>query len=89
MAQIDIDIIDVLDECCSREIDDTIEWLDNNHHKKMVEYMKDTDNCITLPEEHSIQDEIWNEEILKLLKNRMALTYEDEQTILKIAKKFI
>ena len=89
MAQVNIEITDILDDCSKYDAEAMLEWLDDNYHQMLTEYMVDTDNSITLPTEHSIQDEVWNEEILKLLKNRMGLTYEEEQTILKISKKFI
>jgi len=89
MAQVNIEITDILDDCDKYDAEQMLEWLDEHYNKMLVEYMADTNNSITLPTEHSIQDEVWNEEILKLLKNRMGLTYEEEQTILKIAKKFI
>jgi len=89
MVQVNIEITDILDDCDKYDAERMLEWLDDNYHHMLEEYMVDTNNSIVLPTEHSIQDEVWNEEILKLLKNRMGLTYEEEQIILKIAKKFI
>jgi len=88
MAQIDVDVVDLLDDCDKWEIESVIEWLDNNNKldKSLIDY---DDEYIRIPETQTIQDELWNESILKLLKNRMGLSLEDERTILEISKKFI
>lgn len=89
MAQIEIDIDDFLNNLDNYEIEEVIEWLDERN--ELDQFRDDIDEAkyLKLPETGTIQDEVWNEGITKLLNNRMGLSIEDEQTILKITSKFI
>lgn len=79
-VDIDIEVNDFLEECTSHEIEEVIEWLKENG---------DIKNDIFIQKGSNFQDDIFNENLNKLIGNRWKLSSEDEETILRISEKLI
>lgn len=79
-VDIDIDVDEFLEECVAHEIEEVIEWLGENGHIK---------NDVIIQENSNFQDDIFNENLNKLIGNRWKLSSEDEETILRISEKLI
>jgi transcription initiation factor IIE alpha subunit len=73
-SYIDVDPSEFISACSKREI------------KKLIEILTD-DGRIT-SENQNLFDKNWEEALYKLNGNRLRLTIEEEETILKISKKF-
>ena len=77
---IDIDPSEYIDSCSKSEIDDLIDFL--------VEDGYITRNSKKSPENKSLMDLEWDEVIEKLSENRLRLTREEEEMIVKISGRF-
>lgn len=92
-AEIDIDPSEFVSDCSSREIDELIEALHEDGHLK--EYFKehkiaDPNYSIVLEQSKgNLMDLEWSEVIVKLSRNRLLMTTEEEQTIKKIASRLL
>lgn len=78
-VDIDIDVDEFLEECTSFEIQEVIKWLKENGN---------IENDLIIQENSNFEDDIFNENLNKLIGNRWKLSSEDEHTILEIAKKY-
>jgi hypothetical protein len=78
-AEFDIDPCDFLDECNSREIEDIIEYLEENG------YLKNHDKSYT--KAGGLLEEEFQERIQKISESRHRLTLEEEETIKKISER--
>ena len=77
---IDVDVIDVLDDCNDWEIDRVIDWLRDN------DYL--TDLTPEKPENPNLMEIEWEQTINKLYSLRQRLTQEEEQIIKQIINKY-
>lgn len=82
-GNIDIDIDDFLSECTDSEITEVIEYLIDN------DFISKNDVSIANEETKSINDLILDEAISKIMENKIQLTYEEEQLIINLSKRFI
>jgi len=85
-TDVDVDVDEFMNECSSYEIEEVIKWLDNAN--ELDEYVSN-DECIQLPDVHTINDEIYNKAILRLMHNRLGLTIDEEEFLLKLSQKFL
>jgi ribosomal protein S8 len=76
--ELDIDVEDFIESCSNKEIEDMIEILIDSGY---VEKIKSINN-------RSMLDNIWNENISKLLDLRLRITPKEEEKILKIINKY-
>lgn len=79
-VDIDIDVDEFLEECTTHEIQEVIEWLKENGN---------IENDVIIQDNSNFQDDIFNENLNKLIGNRWKLSSEDEETILRISEKLI
>ena len=86
-ADIDVDVEEFLNECSSYEIEEVINWLDSSNH--LDDYGDDEEEGLELPEVHTVNDEIYNEAIVRLMNNRLGLTKKAEELLLNISQKFL
>ena len=77
---IDINIIDVLDDCSGWEIDQVIEWLEDN------DYIVNKD--VQVIEDKNLMDLEWDKVIDKLSTLRLQLTPQEEEIIKQITNKY-
>jgi hypothetical protein len=81
---IDIEVDDFLDSCSEYEINEVIDWLDENGYidkKKVV--ATDGNNAM------GVLDYEWDTVITTLSEKRLSLTSNEEEIIKNIAKRFI
>jgi transcription initiation factor IIE alpha subunit len=78
-SYIDVDPSEFISACSKREIKKLIEILTDDGH---IDYGRITS------ENQNLFDKNWEEALYKLNGNRLRLTIEEEETILKISKKF-
>ena len=76
--ELDIDVENFIESCSNKEIEDMIEILIDSGY---VEKIKSINN-------RSMLDNIWNENISKLLDLRLRITPKEEEKILKIINKY-
>jgi hypothetical protein len=91
-AEIEIEPWEYVNDCSSGEIEELIECLHNDGSLK--DYFAkhgviDPDSVIEIGEKGNILDIEWTETIVKLSKNRLMLTPEEEETIKKIAERLV
>ena len=92
-AEIDIDPSEFVSDCSSSEIDELIEILHEDGH--LSEYFKlneilDPNSYIVIVEPNAnFMDIEWSEVILKLSRNRLMLSSEEEELIKKIADRLV
>jgi hypothetical protein len=91
-AEIEIEPREYVNDCSSGEIEELIECLHNDGSLK--DYFAkhgviDPDSVIEIGEKGNILDIEWTETIVKLSKNRLMLTPEDEETIKKITQRLV
>ena len=86
-TDVDVDVEEFMNECSSYEIEEVINWLDVAD--KLDDYVSDDDVCIQLPEVHTVNDEIYNDAIVRLMHNRLGLTIDEEEFLLKLSQKFL
>jgi len=80
-SYVDVDPSDFVDACSKREIKELIDILTEDGHIKPTYY--------NVPEERkNIMELEWGIALDKLSNGRLMLTREEEETILKIAKRF-
>jgi hypothetical protein len=91
-AEIEIDPYEYVNDCSLSEIEELIEVL----HKdgELTKYFKkhgviDPDAVIEIKHNGNLFDVEWTSVIVKLSRNRLMLTTEEEETIKKIAEKLI
>jgi hypothetical protein len=76
---IDIDVDEFMESCCSYEIDDVIDWLEvNGHLPETVRISEDKKNLMDIE---------WDKAITKLHSNRTQLTVAEEEFIKTIANR--
>jgi hypothetical protein len=76
---IDIDVDEFMESCCSYEIDDVIDWLEvNGHLPETVHISEDKKNLMDIE---------WDKAIEKLHSNRTQLTVAEEEFIKTIANR--
>jgi hypothetical protein len=78
---VDIDPSEYVDNCSSKEITELVNIL--------VEEGYLEGQPITSPNHHNLLDEEWVMIISKLMKSRLLLSSEDENTIIEISKRLI
>jgi hypothetical protein len=91
-AEIDIEPWEYVNNCSSGEIKELIECLHSDGLLKeyFIEHgVIDPDSVIEIGEKGNILDIEWTETIVKLSKNRLMLTTEEEETIKKIAERLV
>ncbi len=91
-AEIEIEPWEYLNNCSSGEIKELIECLHKDGELK--EYFEgqgiiDPDSVIDIGVNGNILDLEWTEVVVKLSRNRLMLTPEEEEVIKKIAKRLI
>jgi len=71
-VDVDVDVVDFLDECSTSEIEEVMEWLDENDYsiQRSLNIEKDID-----------------EDLIKLI-NCVSITTEDEELIKEIASRY-
>lgn len=77
---VDIDVDEFLDRCDSSEIEEVIEYLQENNHL--------IGNQRVLDGQRNLFDIEWEETLSKLASARTRLTNEEEEIIKNIAKRF-
>jgi hypothetical protein len=82
--QIDIDVDDFLDSCSTYEINEVIDWLDNEGYINKKEAVVDADT-----NSQNILDYEWDTIVTTLSQKRLSLTSDEEAIIKNIAKRFI
>lgn len=92
-AEIDIDPSEFVSDCSSSEIEELIEALHEDGH--LEDYFKehkiaDPNYSIVLEDSKgNLMDLEWSEVIVKLSRNRLLMTAEEEETIKKIASRLL
>jgi len=91
-AEFEIEPWEYLNNCSSGEIKELIECLHKDGELK--EYFKeqgiiDPDTVIDIGVNGNILDDEWTEVVVKLSRNRLMLTPEEEEVIKKIAERLI
>lgn len=92
-AEIDIDPSEFVSDCSTKEINELIETLHDNGH--LTEYFKlnkipDPNSSIVIVEPTAnLMDIEWSEIIIKLSKNRLMLSSEEEELIKKLANRLV
>jgi hypothetical protein len=92
-AEIDIDPSEFVSDCSSSEINELIEALHEDGH--LTEYFKmnkipDTNPSIVIVEPNAnLMDIEWLDVIVKLSRNRLMLSSEEEELIKKIANRLV
>lgn len=86
-VNLDIDVDDFLESSDAYELTKIVEWLDDRDVLEEEGFYRDGLNTNGVG--NGVQDEMWTEGIEKLHKNRMNLTVEEEEIILKISQKFL
>lgn len=77
---VDVEVNDFLEDCDNSEIEEIVDWLQNNGHLRETSVDKSTEVCATEAEFMNALDKLytkWN-----------MLSKEEEQTILNLAKRF-
>lgn len=77
---VDVEVNDFLEDCDDSEIDEIVDWLQNNGHLRENSVDKITEVCATEAE--------YMEALDKLYTKWNVLSKEEEQFILNIAKRF-
>lgn len=77
---VDVEVNDFLEDCDDSEIDEIVDWLQNNGHLRETSVDKITEVCATEAE--------YMEALDKLYTKWNMLSKEEEQFILNIAKRF-
>lgn len=77
---VDVEVNDFLEDCDNSEIEEIVNWLQNNGYLRETSVDKSTEVCATEAEFMNALDKLytkWN-----------MLSKEEEQTILNLAKRF-
>lgn len=77
---VDVEVNDFLEDCDNSEIEEIVDWLQNNGHLRETSVDKSAEVCVTEAEFMNALDKLytkWN-----------MLSKEEEQTILNLAKRF-
>ena len=80
---VDLSPYEFLDVCTQKEITQVMEWLYETGQIRKVQIKSSSGRHM------SISEEIFNEHIEAIIENYYSLTKEDDDTILKIGKKFL
>lgn len=92
-AEIDIDPSEFVSDCSSSEIDELIEILHEDGHLteyfKLNEVLDPNSYVVILGPEANLMDIEWSEVIVKLSRNRLMLSSEEEELIKKIANRLV
>jgi hypothetical protein len=91
-TEIEIEPWEYVNDCSSEEVEELIECLHNDGSLK--DYFAkhgviDPDSVIQMQHNGSLLDVEWTEVIVKLSRNRLILTTEEEEIIKKIAQRLI
>ena len=91
-AEIEIEPWEYVNDCSSQEVEELIECLHNDG--SLNEYFTkhgviNPNSVIQIGEGESILDIEWTEIVVKLSRNRLILTTEEEEMIKNIAKRLI
>ena len=76
---IDIDVDEFMESCCSYEIDDVIDWLEVNGHLPTMNHISE--------DKKNLMDIEWDNALHKLSSNRTQLTVAEEEFIKTIANR--
>jgi hypothetical protein len=87
-AEIEIEPWEYVNDCSSEEVEELIECLHNDGSLKDY-FAKHPDSVIQMQHNGSLLDVEWTEVIVKLSRNRLILTTEEEEIIKKIAQRLI
>jgi hypothetical protein len=81
-TEVDVDPREFVDSCSTREITQLINYLIEEGH------LPPECDKSSKPEHPSVLEGIWDTAISKISNNRLLLTPEEEETIIKISNKF-
>lgn len=79
-AEVEVDILEFMDACSSREIKEVIEFLIENDH---------IDSISGVNNKQSLNELGFNDNLRYLSQNYHSLTLEEEEVIRKMVKRFV
>jgi len=92
-AEIDIDPSEFISDCSSSEIDELIEILHEDGHLteyfKLNEILDPNSYIVIVGPDANLMDIEWSEVMVKLSRNRLMLSNEEEELIKKIANRLV
>ena len=92
-AEIDIDPSEFISDCSSSEIDELIETLHEDGHLteyfKLNEILDPNSYIVIVGPDANLMDIEWSEVMVKLSRNRLMLSSEEEELIKKIANRLV
>ena len=92
-AEIDIDPSEFISYCSSSEIDELIETLHEDGHLteyfKLNEILDPNSYIVIVGPDANLMDIEWSEVMVKLSRNRLMLSNEEEELIKKIANRLV
>lgn len=92
-AEIDIDPSEFISDCSSSEIDELIETLHEDGHLteyfKLNEVLDPNSYIVIVGPDANLMDIEWSEVMVKLSRNRLMLSNEEEELIKKIANRLV
>jgi hypothetical protein len=92
-AEIDIDPSEFISDCSSSEIDELIETLHEDGHLteyfKLNEILDPNSYIVIVGPDANLMDIEWSEVMVKLSRNRLMLSNEEEELIKKIANRLV
>ena len=92
-AEIDIDPSEFISDCSSSEIDELIETLHEDGHIteyfKLNEILDPNSYIVIVGPDANLMDIEWSEVMVKLSRNRLMLSNEEEELIKKIANRLV
>ena len=92
-AEIDIDPSEFISDCSSSEIDELIETLHEDGHLteyfKLNEILDPNSYIVIVGPDANLMDIEWSEVMVKLSRNRLMLSNDEEELIKKIANRLV
>ena len=92
-AEIDIDPSEFVSDCSTSEIDELIEILHEDGHLteyfKLNEILDPNSYIVIVGPDANLMDIEWSEVMVKLSRNRLMLSNEEEELIKKIANRLV
>jgi|LauGreDrversion4_2_1035121.scaffolds.fasta_scaffold123133_5 hypothetical protein len=92
-AEIDIDPSEFVSDCSTSEIDELIEILHEDGHLteyfKLSEILDPNSYIVIVGPDANLMDIEWSEVMVKLSRNRLMLSNEEEELIKKIANRLV
>lgn len=92
-AEIDIDPSEFVSDCSTSEIDELIEILHEDGHLteyfKLNEELDPNSYIVIVGPDANLMDIEWSEVMVKLSRNRLMLSSEEEELIKKIANRLV